>query len=205
MTKERNAALAESLVSHGVLKSSPVIAAFQTIDRADFVTPEYTDLAYEDMPLPIGEGQTISQPWTVAFMLELLGPKKGDTILDVGSGSGWTTALLAEISGESGQVLGIERIPKLVSFGQKNISKYKFPHAKIIAANKFDPSRHGPFDKILVSASAEHLPEVLVDILGQDGIMVLPIKSSLWKITKNKRGELLQEEFPGFAFVTYVE
>src|SRR3989344_1328532 len=89
--------LIDPLVLSGVLKSRGIIEAFQRVDRADFVPDEFRDSAYVDEPLPIGYGQTISQPWTVAFMLELLAPEGGESILDIGSGSGWQTALLAYI------------------------------------------------------------------------------------------------------------
>src|SRR3989344_3253201 len=96
--------LIRELKTQGVLKSPNVEAAFRAIDRKDFVRPEYEEVAYANHPLPIGEGQTISQPYTVAFMLDLLDPKAGEKILDVGSGSGWTTALLAHIVSQSGEI-----------------------------------------------------------------------------------------------------
>ena len=103
----------EELVAHlerntGVLKTPVLKAAFKVVDRKDFVAGDYAIEAYEDYPLPIGYGQTISQPTTVAFMCELLGPKRGDKILDLGSGSGWTTALLAHVVGPEGSVVGVE-------------------------------------------------------------------------------------------------
>ncbi len=126
-----NKELVEHLIKRGVLKTPKIIEAFKKIDRKDFVKEEFLEEAYFDTPLPIGFGQTISQPYTVAFMLELLEPKEGDTVLDIGSGSGWTTALLAYIVGNKGKVIGVERIKELVEFGKKNLAKYKFKNAHI--------------------------------------------------------------------------
>ena len=121
MTKD---SLIESLISQGVLKTLSIVRAFKKVDRADFVLPEYLGAAYEDCPLPIGFGQTISQPFTVALMLEWLAPEKGQKILDIGCGSGWTTALLSSIVGKKGRVVGIERISGLAEFAAQNLSKY---------------------------------------------------------------------------------
>lgn len=189
------------LVKNGYLKTNNIIKAFEKIDRKDFVLPEYQSETYDDYPLPIGFGQTISQPSTVAFMIELLRPKKGDNILDVGSGSGWTTALLAEISGGSGIVWGVELMPQLAEFGRGNLKKYGFKNAEIILADgKLGLPAKAPFDKILVSAFAYDLPQFLVQQLKPGGTIVLPIGSSVWKIDKNKKG-IIKQEFEGYAFV----
>ncbi len=108
-----------SMVASGVLKNSRIIDAFETIDRKYFVPEEFEEYVYVDAPLPIGNNQTISQPTTVAFMLELLNPKDGNSILDIGSGSGWTVGLLCYLTGRQGCVVGLERIDALVEMGKK--------------------------------------------------------------------------------------
>jgi protein-L-isoaspartate(D-aspartate) O-methyltransferase len=188
-----------------VLRKKELKDAFNAIDRKDFVPKEYLSEAYEDYPLPIGYGQTISQPTTVAFMLELLEPLKGEKILDVGSGSGWTTALLAHMVGNKGLVLGVEVVPELAGLGQENIKKYDFKQASIIQAkdNKVGFSGKAPFDKILVSAAAEEVPKELVEQLRDGGIMVIPVADSIWRIVKN--GEKTDvSKFPGFIFVPLI-
>ncbi|WP_200763301.1 protein-L-isoaspartate O-methyltransferase [Nitrosophilus alvini] len=198
-----NKKLVEHLIDCGVLKTQEIIEAFKNIDRKDFVPKKYLDAAYDDYPLPIGHGQTISQPFTVAFMLELLQPEKGDKILDIGSGSGWTTALLAFIVKDKGEVIGLERFPELVEFGQKNLSKYNFKNARIEEAETLGiPGEK--FDKILVSASAASLPETLVDQLKTGGRMVIPILESIYKIDKISESEIEKEEHYGFAFVPLI-
>ncbi len=197
--------LIRELKNQGILRSKNIISAFRTVDRADFVPEKMKDLAYLNRPLPIGAEQTISQPATVAFMLELLQPQKGEKILDVGSGSGWTTALLSHLVGPTGRVKGLERVDDLVEFGRKNLQKYlaKFSwrNAQIRRSGKIlgDPE-NAPYDKILVSASAQELPVELFAQLREGGVMVIPIQNSIWRITK-KEGRALTEEFPGFVFV----
>ena len=108
------ALLIAHLRDRDALRTPVLIRCFERIDRRDFVTDEEKGAAYGDYPLPIGFGQTISQPYTVAFMLELLGAEEGNRVLDIGSGSGWTTALLACVVGRQGSVIGLERIDELV-------------------------------------------------------------------------------------------
>ncbi|MBI4121543.1 MAG: protein-L-isoaspartate(D-aspartate) O-methyltransferase [Candidatus Ryanbacteria bacterium] len=179
--------------------------ALGAIDRKDFVPKEFVRDAYKDIPLPIGHGQTISQPYTVAFMLELLDPKAGNKILDVGSGSGWTTALLAHIVWREGAVFGVERVQELADFGKKNLEKYKFAHASIEKAGKaLGLPKKAPFDRILVSAASSELPQELVDQLAIGGIMVIPIGDTIYKIIKKSEGEITREAHHGFVFVPLV-
>lgn len=160
-----------------------------------------------DEPLPIGWNQTISQPLVVAFMLEQLEPLPGDKILDIGSGSGWTTALLAEIVGEKGKVIGLEVIPELKEFGEKNAAKYNGTTEFICADGSKGYEQEAPFDKILVSAAVQskQMPKAWPEQLKVGGKIVAPIGSSIWMFKKKSETELEESEHPGFAFVPLVE
>lgn len=189
----------------GVLKTPEIIEAFLKIDRANFIPDEFKDKTYIDAPLPIGKGQTISQPSTVAFMLELLHPKKDDKILDIGSGSGWTTALLCQIVGKEGLVIGVERIDELVKTSQNNLSKFNFGKNCFIKKATSSIGIPGEkFDKILISASAEYFPEGLLDQLQIGGTLVIPIKNSIFKFEKISETITQKSEYPGFVFVPLI-
>lgn len=198
--------LTSQLIRSGVLKTSALIRLFESIDRKDFVRPGYENEACGDYPLPIGAGQTISQPYTVAFMLELLQPSPGEKILDVGSGSGWTTALLSKAVGPNGRVIGLELVPELVIFGKGNLSKYNFTNAEIRqAVDVLGLPEEAPFDKILVSASADKLPKPLVNQLKVGGTMVIPIGNDVWEVKKLSGGKISLDKYGGFIFVPLVE
>jgi protein-L-isoaspartate(D-aspartate) O-methyltransferase len=191
----------EHLKKTRVLKTEQIKNAFEKIDRKDFVDPDYAEEAYEDYPLPISYGQTISQPTTVAFMLELLDLKGDEKVLDVGSGSGYTTALLAEILNVGGEVLGIELIPELAEKGKRNLNRYNFKNARIEHGDgrKFDKDEM--FDRILVNAASDDIPANFTKLLKPGGIVVIPVRHSIVKIEKNSNGDLSGREFPGFSFV----
>lgn len=201
-----NHQLIESLIEKGVLKSERIIKAFQDIDRTDFVIDEYKDLAYFDIALPIGFKQTISQPYTVAFMLELLDVKEGQEVLDIGTGSGWTTALLSKIVGQEGFVEGKEVIEDLVRVGRNNLAKYKIKNARITSAKKGVLGIPGKkFDRILISASTDEFPEELLKQIRTEGVIVLPIKESIVKISKKGKESITKEEYYGFSFVPLIK
>ena len=200
--------LIDYLVEEGYLNTKAIINAFKVVKRRDFVPEEIKDLAELDSPLSIGYGQTISQPLVVAFMLELLQPKPGEEILDIGSGSGWTSALMAQIVGERGKVIAIEIIPQLAKFGRKNISRYNFIKKGIVKIVCGDGSigfvGEAPFDKILASASAKKLPSAWKQQLKVGGRIVASIKDSIWVFEKKPNGQFKEKEYPGFVFVPLV-
>ncbi|WP_296606143.1 protein-L-isoaspartate O-methyltransferase [Nocardioides sp.] len=158
-----------------------VDAAFAAAPREWFLPEHDRTRASYDGPIEIGHGQTNSQPRTVAAMLRLLDVRAGDRVLDVGSGSGWTTGLLAELTGPGGTVLGLELVPALVAFGRTNLSRGTWPWARIeqAAPGLLGDPAHAPYDRILVSAEARRLPDELVEQLGPGGRMVIPVAGEM--------------------------
>jgi protein-L-isoaspartate(D-aspartate) O-methyltransferase len=200
--------LVNGLIKQGYLRSDNLIEAFFNVERKEFVPEEFEAQAEVNIALPIGYGQTISQPLTVAFMLELLNPQAGQKILDVGSGSGWTTALLSFIVGEKGKVIALERIKELVEFGKKNVQKFSFHKKEMAVFYEADGSRgfpdEAPFDRILVSASAKEVPPALKEQLKIGGKLVISIGNDICCLEKRSADDFFEEKFPGFEFVPLI-
>ena len=197
--------LVDEMIFSNILKSPKIIDAFRAIDRKYFVPYTVEEHAYVDIPLSIGNSQTISQPSTVAFMLEHLDVQNGDTVLDIGSGSGWTTALLCHLAGEKGSVTGLERVEALVEQGKVNLSKiHTYTHCRIKRAGGILGLPGRQFDKILVSASAEEIPEVLFLQLKVGGTLVVPIDKSIFNFKKLAETDVVKEDFYGFVFVPLI-
>ncbi|MDD5397208.1 MAG: protein-L-isoaspartate O-methyltransferase [Candidatus Moranbacteria bacterium] len=201
--------LVDDLIRSGNLRSDNIIDAFLKIGREKFVPSDLLGRAEANMPLPIGNGQTISQPLTVAFMFELLVPKEGQNILDVGSGSGWTTGLLSHIVGKSGKVTAIELIENLCKQGEKNVGHFGFVKSGIAEfhcqSGEFGFEKNAPYDRILVSAAVQEVPEKLKQQLAISGRMVLPVKNEIWCMEKKSENDFEIEKFPGFTFVPFVK
>lgn len=202
--------LIDELIHEGWLKTPRIIAAFRKIKRRDFLPTEAKNLAEENHALSIGYGQTISQPLVVAFMLELLAPKEGDKILDIGSGSGWTTALLAELVGEKGKVYAVEIIAELQKFGEANVAGYNFVKKKraefFCADGAKGLASKALFDKILVSAAVQDkIPSAWKEQLKINGRLVTSVRSSIILMIKKSTTEFITHEYHGFAFVPLVE
>lgn len=180
--------------------SDKILTAFNKVNREDFVPENMKKYAYADDALPIGYDQTISQPSTIAFMLSLLEIKDNQKILEVGSGSGYVLALLANISKNS-RLYGIERL-KVHAENSNRILK-NFSNITVIRGDGSGGLLNlAPFDRILVSATSEEISKDLIEQLKEGGIIVAPIGNSIIKLRKNKKIET--EEYPGFAFVPLV-
>jgi protein-L-isoaspartate(D-aspartate) O-methyltransferase len=182
--------------------SDMVADAFAATPRQWFLPPGSEDRATYDGPIGIGHGQTNSQPRTVAAMLRLLEVRPGDAVLDVGAGSGWSTALLAHLTGPDGRVVGTELVPELVEFGRANLSRAGRPWARIEQA---DPEAVGwpgeaLYDRVLVSAEARRVPQPLLDQLAPEGRMVLPVKSTMLLVRAAPGGPQISEH-GGYRFV----
>lgn len=176
--------------------------AFKAIERKDFVLDNELNRADYDIPLPIGFGQTISQPTTVELMLGWLEAEPGNKILDIGSGSGWTTALLSNIVGPAGKVYAVEKIAKLKEFGENNCQKYSLKNVRFFLAKKqLGLIKYAPYDRILVSASAQEFPETLSKQLKINGKMVVPVNDTIYEVYKVSARKLKIIKHPGFVFV----
>jgi len=195
--------LYDNLISEGTLKSDSIKRAFLANDRADFVPDKYKYYAYEDSPLPIGEGQTISQPTTVIFMLELLQVKQGNLILEVGAGSGWVTAMLATLAGKHGKVHAFEIKENIARFGQKNLLKYDYSNIAYYGNDYLELLDKLPRpDRILGGAAFQSGYRELIDALEKKGRMVIPTAAyDVRLIKKNDQGQVDEKLFPGFIFV----
>lgn len=176
-----------------------VSVAMNATPRADYLPPDVRHRAAEDAPFPIGHGATNSQPSTVAAMLQLLDPRPGDRVLDVGAGSGWTTAILARLVGSGGSVLGLEIVPDLAEVAAERMSRHDLTWATVevpAAGVLGDPDR-APFDRILVSAMAQELPEALVAQLRVGGRLVAPVQGRMLVVDRTPSG-VRTSQAPGY-------
>ena len=203
---ERRARMvARQLEARGITDAR-VLAAMREIPRHRFVSDEWADAAYEDRALPIGRGQTISQPYVVALMLEALALRPGDRALEVGAGSGYATALLARLARE---VVAIERDPELARAARARLAELGFANVEVHAADgTLGWPERAPFDAILVSAGGPRVPPALEAQLAPDGRLVIPVGARsgqpLLRLVRSPSGELAREDLGEVAFVPLV-
>lgn len=207
MPNKKLEALVGDLERRGALKSGLIKQAMLEVDRKDFVPERIKDSSYEDQALPLTDGQTISQPTTVAFMLELLEPKPGQKILDIGAGSGWVSALLAHIAGKNGKVFAYEIKREVGEMGIANIKKTGFQNIEyriVDAAQEWH--KNGPYDRVISGAAFEDIPGDLIKLLGPQGILVAPTQNGfIKKIFRYPDGDIVREDYYGFSFVPFVK
>ena len=181
------------------MPTAEVRRAMRAQDRRRFLPPEVAGDHRRDAPLPIGHGQTNSQPSTVADMMTLLEPFPGMRVLDVGSGSGWTSAILGELGGSGSAVYAVELVPELVERSRAALTQ---PWVRVHQARPgvLGLPEYGPFDRILVSAMGEALPQELVDQLAEGGVMVAPWREVMHRVRRTS-GELEVTDHGGYRFV----
>lgn len=203
---EREAMVELQLRRRGI-SDERVLDAFRTVPREAFVPDDQRKLAYGDHPLPIGFGQTISQPYIVALMIEAARIEPGNTVLEVGAGSGYAAAVISRIAAK---VIAVERHSELADAAARRLAELGFDNVKIING---DGSRgcpaHSPFDAILAAASGSHVPQPLVDQLAADGRLVMPLGDpgsvqQLVKVTRAADGRLEQTGLGAVRFVPLI-
>jgi len=203
--EKRRQMVKTQLMSRGIVDEK-VLRAMAKVPRHEFLPAELWDRAYDDTPLPIGENQTISQPYIVAYMIQALSLKKGDRILEVGTGSGYQTALLAEIHEE---IYTVEVRPQLAQKALAKLNELGYgDRVKIhIADDSLGYEEEAPFDGIIVAAATFNIPEPLIDQLAEKGKIIIPIGGrelqTLVRATKIN-GKLAEEEFFKCMFVPLV-
>ena len=203
---EREAMVERQLKRRGITEQR-ILDAFLAVPREAFVSPGYGHLAYGDHPLPIEAGQTISQPYIVALMIEAAAIEPGDKVLEVGAGSGYAAAVISRIAG---RVIGIERQHDLVEVARERLERLGYANVTIVEGDgtKGCPGE-APFDAILAAASGSHIPAPLVDQLKPGGTIVMPVGSPGWvqklvKATRREDGTLQQSDLGGVRFVPLI-
>jgi protein-L-isoaspartate(D-aspartate) O-methyltransferase len=180
-----------------------VLAAMNNIPRHYFLDTALDNIAYEDRAFPIGEGQTISQPYTVAYQSQLLQVKPADKILEIGTGSIYQATVLAEMGAK---VFTIERQKNLFEKSKQYLFKSKYTHLKFFYGDGFEGlPTYAPFDKVIITAAAPFIPPKLMQQLKTGGIMVVPVDEGdcqrMLRLTKNEEGSFKEEIFENFSFV----
>ncbi len=205
MTDQRERMVDRQIERRGI-ENPRVLQALRDVKRHLFVEPEDVTSAYEDHPLPIGHGQTISQPYIVALMTEVIDPQPADRVLEIGTGSGYQAAVLSRLvehvfTIEIVEALGEAAQARLKNLGYHNVS------VKVGDGYKGWPE-HAPFDKIVVTAAPPEVPQALVDQLAPGGCMVVPVGSTfqeLLLVEKSKGGEISKRVITGVRFVPMVK
>lgn len=198
---ERLSMVRNQIRARGVTNEA-VLRAMETVPRHLFVPASLSDSAYRDYPLPIGHGQTISQPYIVALMTEMLAPMPGERILEIGTGSGYQAAVIETIGAE---VISLERIPTVADQAVENLKKCGIQHVRIITSDGTEGwEENAPYSGILITAGAPEVPQPLIDQLAEGGRLVAPVGSiSVQELVRlmKREGEISTERFCSVRFV----
>lgn len=186
--------------------SESVLDAMSRVPREQFVPAQLRDRAYEDTPLPIGQGQTISAPHMVAIMCDLLEVRPGMKILEVGGGSGYHAAVLAVLAGSGGQVYSVERMPNLAAAARENLRSAGIVNVTVVEGDgSLGLPEYAPYDRISVAASAPRIPEPLKEQLRVGGKLILPVGGASQElILVTRKNGFLAEEKMGVIFVPLI-
>jgi protein-L-isoaspartate(D-aspartate) O-methyltransferase len=197
-------ALIDTMKNTGFLTDNRVESAIQKVPRHNFVPESLKNRAYENSPLPIIEKQTISQPSVVSRMTEWLDLKEGQKVLEIGSGSGWQSAILANIVG-NGKIFTVERHAKLANFAKKNLEKLGIKNVTIIHGDgNLGLPEESPFDRIMITAACKKIPNILLHQLSLDGLLIAPVGDdiqSLILLKKTSKGFVEIKNQKGYVFV----
>ena len=205
-SREREAMIERQLKHRGITEPM-ILDAFREVPREAFIAGNNVHLAYGDHPLPIEAGQTISQPYIVALMIQAAGIGLRDKVLEVGAGSGYAAAVISRIAGK---VIGIERQHELVEVARERLQRLGYDNVEIVEGDGTRGWRDGaPYDAILAAASGSHVPRPLVEQLAPGGRIVMPVGDPGWvqqlvKVTKNDDGTLVQQDLGGVRFVPLI-
>jgi len=196
----------EYLEYHGVAKE--VIEAMNKIDRKIFVSEEYEESAYLEVPLPIGFGQTISAPHMVGIMCSALNLSHGDKVLEIGTGSGYNAAVISLLVGDDGHIYTIERIAELAEIARRRMELLRIKNVTVVVGDgKNGLAEYSPFDKIVVTCYARKIPEQLLSQLSDDGILLCPVGNELVQVLKRitkVHGKIHEKDLMEVKFVPLV-
>ena len=199
--------LIDNMKNTGFLTDSKIESAIRKVPRHNFVPESMKNKAYENEPIRIMKKQTISQPSVVSRMTEWLDLKEGQKVLEIGSGSGWQSAILAKIVG-NGKIFTVERHSELASFAKKNLEKLGIKNVKIILGDgRLGLEEESPFDRIMITAACREVPKALLDQLSLDGLLIAPVGDdiqSLILLKKTPEGIVEIKNQKGYVFVPLV-
>jgi protein-L-isoaspartate(D-aspartate) O-methyltransferase len=199
---EKRRRLVQHLKEMGYLKTARVIKAFEEVSRELFIPAKMSEHAYSDEPLPIGSGQTISAPHMVAIMTELLEPRKGDKVFELGAGSGYQAAILSKLVSK---VYTVELVPELAEKASKALAKAGCKNVEVMVGDGSKGwEEHAPFDKAIATCACPEIPKAVIEQLKEGGIIAAPVGSEWVQeliVGRKKKGKLLKERHGSCVFV----